>query len=262
MWKVGFSMKHAVELVTIGSELLSGRSLNTHAQTLGGALSGMGWQLARDTTVPDERAAMQSAVAEALSRVDIVLVSGGLGATSDDITRDVLGDMFGRKVVPDAGALKVLHEKYKARGAEISEAAERQALVLEGAAVLINPVGMAAAMRLDLPDEQSVFIVPGPPNEFAGVLESHVLPWLSKTFGEREPKLETVTLTRGIGESRIVTVLEEAEWGADGVAAGFYPGRGRVEILLTADQAHWKELEQATAQIRELLADFVMFEDA
>lgn len=255
-----YYMKHAVELVTIGNELLSGRTLNTHAQTLGGALSSMGWQLARDTTVPDERAAIQEAVSSALSRVDVVVVSGGLGATSDDMTRDVLGDMFGRQVVKDPGALQALHDKYAARGREVSEAAERQAQVLEGSEVLINPVGMAAAMRVSLPNEQSLFIVPGPPNEFVGVLETHVLPWLSRTFGEREPKLESVVLTRGIGEPTIVTLLEAAGVPPAEISAGFYPGNGQVEILLTTDQAHWKELEEVTSHIRSLLAEFVVCE--
>lgn len=251
-------MKNSVELVSIGTELLSGRSLNTHAQTLGRALSALGWQLMRDTTVPDERVAIQSAVTEAFGRVDIVLVSGGLGATSDDMTRDVLGDLFGCRIVKHPDAVAALHEKYAARGLTVVPAAERQAQILEGSVVLVNPVGMAAAMRLDLPDEQALFILPGPPSEFAGVMEAHVLPWLSRTFGARAPKRETVTITRGMSEPQMVTLLEPLGFPPAEIEVGYYPGHGRVEVLLKAERANEKILEAATTRLRELLAEYVV----
>jgi len=87
-------MNTSVELISIGSELLSGRTLNTHAQTLGTALSELGLQLSRDTTIPDELDLIQSAVRDAFERVDTVVVSGGLGPTPDDITKATICKFF------------------------------------------------------------------------------------------------------------------------------------------------------------------------
>lgn len=248
-------MKTDVELVSIGSELLSGRTLNSHAQTLGAALVKTGLRLSRDTTVPDVPEAIQSAVREALERADTVVVSGGLGPTSDDITRDVLGRLFKRRVVLSPEALGELRKRYTARGRDMTPAAERQALILEGAVTLLNPVGAAPGERLDLPHGKTLFILPGPPNEFAAVLEEHILPWLRARFRDAVPLEERLILTAGIGESDIVTRLEEAGFQAPELAIGFYPGFGQVEIRLSAPKEHLWALEAAEGALRDLLHD-------
>ena len=92
-------MNNQAELISIGNELLSGRTLNTHGQDLGATLAAIGLQLARDTTIPDGIPTIVNAVKEALGRVDLIFASGGLGPTVDDITRDALGRLLERKIV-------------------------------------------------------------------------------------------------------------------------------------------------------------------
>ena len=92
-------MPATVELLSTGSELLDGRTLNTHGRTLGSALGPLGLRLSRDTTLPDDSNAIRHALASALKRADVVIVSGGLGPTSDDLTRDIVADLLGRSVV-------------------------------------------------------------------------------------------------------------------------------------------------------------------
>ena len=248
-------MKTDIELISIGSELLSGRTLNSHAQTLGAALSAIGLRLSRDTTIPDEIETIQSAVREAFGRTDIVVVSGGLGPTSDDITRDSLAGLFGRKIVTSPDALAALHKRFNERGRTATPAAERQALILEGAEPLLNSAGMAPGERLDLPENKTLFILPGPPNEFAAVLNDHIIPWFIKNFPGVVPLELRVLTTEGIGESDIVTRLEAENFQLLGTSIGFYPGSGKVEIRLTAPREHLAALEAVERALRAILHD-------
>jgi nicotinamide-nucleotide amidase len=248
-------MKTDIELISIGSELLSGRTLNSHAQTLGAALTAIGLRLSRDTTIPDEVETIQSAVREAFGRTDIVVVSGGLGPTSDDITRDALAGLFNRKIVTSSAALAALHKRFKERGRTVNPAAERQALILEGAETLINSVGAAPGERLDLPENKTLFVVPGPPNEFVAVLDDHIVPWLIKQFPDAAPLELRVLTAEGIGESDIVTRLEAAGFQPLETAIGFYPGFGKVEIRLTAPRERLAALETVERTLRAILHD-------
>ncbi len=248
-------MKTNIELISIGSELLSGRTLNSHAQTLGAALVKIGLRLSRDTTIPDEIETIQSAVREALERVDVAVVSGGLGPTSDDITRDALAGLLNRRIVMSQPGMDALRKRYAERGRAVSPAAERQALILEGAETLVNSAGAAPGERLELPGNKMLFILPGPPDEFAAVLADHIIPWLKGQFKDAVALEVRVLTTQGIGESDIVTRLEAANFQPLNVTIGFYPGGGKVEIRLSASRAHIAALETAALELRGLLGD-------
>jgi len=269
-------MKNTIELISIGSELLSGRTLNTHAQTLGAVLTKIGLLLSRDTTISDEIDTIQSAVREAFERTDIVVVSGGLGPTSDDITREALAGLFGCGIVMSPSALEEMRKRFAARGRTVTPVAERMALILEGAETLLNSVG-AAPGELFFPtiglsaealakEKKVLFIAPGPPNEFAAVIDDHIVPWLIQKFPNVVPLEVRVLTTEGIGESDIVTILEREKFHClpalrelEGeLSIGFYPGFGKVEIRLNAPQEHIEALEAAERTLRELLGDFLI----
>ena len=114
-------MNISAELISIGNELLSGRTLNTHGRDLGAALAAIGLQLARDTTIPDDIPTIVNAVKEALGRVDLVFASGGLGPTVDDITRDALGRLLERKIVLHHPTVSHLKGWYLKRGRTITD---------------------------------------------------------------------------------------------------------------------------------------------
>ena len=245
------------ELISIGNELLSGRTLNTHGQDLGAALSTIGLQLARDTTIPDDTATIGFAVQEAFERVGLVFVSGGLGPTIDDITRDALAGLLNRDIVLDQPTVEHLKAWYEKRGRTITIAATRQAQVLEGAVVLPNPVGAAPGQRLDLDGGKTLFVLPGPPNEFNAILEESIIPWIKKKYTTARPNVVRVVRTQGIGESDIVTILEEARFAPKHVDLGFYPGMGKVEIRLTARPDHGIQVGEAEQTLIKLLADYL-----
>ncbi len=251
-------MNPSIELISIGTELLSGRTLNTHAQTLGAALTGIGLTLARDTTIPDRIGIIQSVVKDAFERSDIVMVSGGLGPTVDDMTREALAGLFGLKIVMSAAALAAMQQRFDARGIRMTPASERMALILDGAETLINPAGCAAAQRLELPNSKILFVVPGPPAEFAGVLNVHIVPWLKTAFPDAAPDDLRVLMTQGLGESFIVMMLEEQQFDCSGFSIGFYPGSGKVEIRLSAPPEKSAVLDEAERVLRKLLHDWLI----
>ncbi len=243
------------ELISIGNELLSGRTLNTHGQDLGNVLSAIGLQLIRDTTIPDELTMIQGAVQEALERTDLVFVSGGLGPTVDDITRDAIAQWLGRAIILHRPSVTAIAERFAARGRTMTPAAERQALVLEGAVVLPNSAGCAPGQRIALPENKILFMLPGPPKEFNAILQEEIIPWLKNRYAHVQPRLVRIIPTKGIGESDIVTILETAGFSPENIALGFYPGMGQVEIRLTALAAREKEIDTAAETLRTLLAD-------
>jgi len=269
----------SVELVSTGSELLSGRTVNTHARTLAEKLQPLGLQLVRDTTVPDDAAQIQEAVAAALGRVDLVFVSGGLGATSDDVTRDALSRLLGRPLVVHPPALEALIRRYAAMGRPVTAVAERQALILAGSKGLLNPAGIAPGMMIQVsapvggtsrsrvpqpnlpPDPPKLlFVLPGPPREFTAVLEERILPLLGPLVPAGVPVVEKVFMVCGLGESEIAERLEKIGLPAPGLEVGYCARPGETEVRLQTTVAHVPLLEASAAAARQTLGDAIFAE--
>ena len=251
-------MNSSIELISIGTELLSGRTLNSHAQTLGGALTEIGLSLSRDTTIPDELGIIRAAVKESLGRADIVLVSGGLGPTVDDITREALAGLFGVNIVVSEPALEAMKKRFAERGYPMTPAAKRMVHILEGAEMLVNTAGAAVAQRLDLPEGKALFVLPGPPGEFSAVLNDHIVPWLEVSFPAARPLDLRVMISRGIGEAAIVERLEKEKFQCPECSIGFYPGNGQVEIRLSAPPEQSAVLDDAEQTLRDLLNEWLI----
>ncbi len=253
-------MNRDIELVTTGSELLIGRTVNRHAQVLGEHLQPLGLSLVRDTTVPDKTELIQEAVESALKRVEIVVISGGLGPTSDDLTREAVARVLKRKVVMDAGSLEALRERYKRLGRVVNEPSERQAQVVEGAVALPNSVGAAPGERIDL-GAKTIFILPGPPREFLVILEGYVIPWLKERFGAQEKKAAPIFLVCGWGESDIVARFEAAGFPPPALDVAYCANPGRIEVRLTPLDGHMETADRAGQKVRELLGDNIYAEE-
>src|SRR5262249_15374738 len=137
-----------VELINTGSELMLGRVLNTHQQWLCRALADLGYIVSRDVVVPDTPPAIESAVREALGRADLIITTGGLGPTSDDVTRDLIAGLVGKPLLEDATVLAHIAGFFEQRKRRMPERVRVQALVPEGATVLANPHGTAPGLAL------------------------------------------------------------------------------------------------------------------
>jgi len=248
------------ELVSTGSELLSGRTLNRHAQTLGGRVRELGLELVRDTTVRDDVSAIRNAVQSALARVDVVFVSGGLGPTSDDVTREALAGLLGRGIVLDQPSFDTMLKRYERVGRKMTEQSRRQALIVEGGEALPNSVGLAPGERLELGDKV-LFVLPGPPDEFRAVLEEHILPWLKKRYAGAAPAAEKIFLTCGIAEAEVARRFEEAGFAPAGIEIGYCAAPGRVEVRLTSAAGDAEVVSEAATRARELIGEFIFAED-
>lgn len=248
---------HAAELVSTGTELLNGGRINTHAHLLARMLAPLGFALVRDTTVRDDLDAIEDCVRQALRRVDLVFVSGGLGPTVDDITRDAVARAVGRTLVLDEVYSAVLAGKYASVGRAYNEPAQRQAWVAEGAAVLPNPVGSAPGQRMDL-DHGHVFVLPGPTGEFSAICEQSILPWLRENLPRPAAHVQRVWMLAGLGESDIAARLEEDGFDPTGIEVGYCAHPGEVELRL--DACGDVDLEAAAAGIRRLLGKYIFAE--
>jgi nicotinamide-nucleotide amidase len=248
-----------VELVSTGSELLSGRTVNTHAQTLADKLRPFGLRLTRDTTVGDDLAAIADCVRGALARVDVVFVSGGLGGTSDDLTREALVQIVGGQLVQFPEALAALEKRYAAMGRPVTDVARRQTLILDCGEGLLNPVGLAPGMAIPH-GQKMIFVLPGPPREFTGVLESGVFPRLGKMGLPVFQALENLLECTGLGETEIAERLEKIGLPTPEIEVGYCAAMGQIEVRLAAAPAHAALLEEKTAAAHAALGAAVYAE--
>jgi nicotinamide-nucleotide amidase len=231
-----------VELINTGSELLLGFTVNTHLTYIARQLAGIGLRLDRQVTVADDRAEMRAAVEEALKRSDVLIITGGLGPTSDDFTRDVVAELLGRKLVRDEGVAAHIAERIRKRGIRLPESIYVQALVPVGAQVLPNRNGTAPGLALDH-DGKLVLLLPGPPRELKPMFDEYVLPVLEKHFGAQARfdcrTFKVVGLAESVVEQQVAPALADLKE----IELGYSAKMGEVEVRIishlksTADEA-------------------------
>lgn len=241
-----------LELVTIGTELLLGFTVDTNAAWIGRALAEHGIRVVRRATVPDDPAAIRDAVREGLERTGFVLTTGGLGPTQDDITKAAVAALFGRRIVFDESVWAGLVERYARMGRPLSDANRTQAGVPEGATVLPNPRGTAPGLWIT-GDLGTVAMVPGVPREMRGLLRDEVIPRLKASAGDAV--IRSLTLrTAGIPESNLAADLGDAESAIAPVTLAYLPEVIGVDLRLTSWNAPAaladQQLQAAAALIR------------
>jgi len=221
-----------VELVTVGDELLLGDTINGNAAWLGQRLAENGIEVIRSVVVSDRQDEIIQAVREGLGRADAVITTGGLGPTSDDLTRDALAVAAGVKLRRDPALEARLRERTAAAGRELLPMALRMAEVPEGARLLPNPAGTAPGLRLELPGGP-VYALPGIPSEMRALTDAEVLPLLLSGAEPGVPVRRRTLRTVGVWESVLATRLAPVEALA-GVGVAYLPEAGEVKIRITA----------------------------
>lgn len=208
------------ELLSIGSELLVGETIDTNAAFLGSALARLGIPLRSIRALPDDRAAIGAAFAEARVRVPLVVVTGGLGPTHDDLTREGLADALGEVLVSDPALEAQLRERFASFGT-MPQSNLRQALRVPSAEALPNPIGSAPGWWVDR-DGCVVVLMPGVPSEMRRMWDEQVVPRLAGRFALR-PVHARIVKTFGIGESALAQMVGDLlEAPGEGVEAGIY----------------------------------------
>jgi nicotinamide-nucleotide amidase len=246
-----------VEIINTGTELLLGQVTNTHLGFLAQSLFGLGLRVERQVTVPDG-AAIAEAFKEAMTRAELILITGGLGPTSDDITREAVAEAFGKKLIFHQEILDGIAAKFAERKFAMNDLQRAQAMVHEGGVVLANKFGTAPGLIVEKEPTVAI-LLPGPPNELRPMWENEALPWLKKRFAARLTAGHEVTLRiLGMGETRVQILVENEVKALGPVEVGYCARPGEVDLRLIAPEQGL--VEQAAQLARAKLGDVIYTE--
>ncbi|MEW7292662.1 CinA family nicotinamide mononucleotide deamidase-related protein [Aquimarina sp. 2304DJ70-9] len=231
------------EIITIGDEILIGQIIDSNSAFIGKALNKIGVDVLQITSIRDDKQDILNALEEARKRVDIILLTGGLGPTKDDITKHTFCQYFNDDLVQNDVVLKHIEELFaKYISTPISDINRQQALVPGKSTALMNLYGTAPGMWMEQNDK--VFIsMPGVPYEMKGLMKNEVLPRLQKRF-DRPYIIHKTVLTYGMGESAIAAKIEDWEDNLPSfIKLAYLPNLGRVRLRLSARGKDKKLLE-------------------
>ena len=253
-----------IELITLGDELLLGIRGNVHLTFLGDQLARHGQAIQRNLVITDDPSEIEHNFRDSWERADIVITTGGLGPTSDDITREAIAKSLGLKLVHVPELEQKLRERFKSRGRAFTDNILKQAYLIEGAEVIPNAFGTAPGQWLRK-DGKILIMLPGPGNEMRPMFENEALPRLQAEgiVGKRQAYLQLRTF--GAGESQLETTLQPVlEPYGDRLNIAFCANHRGVEVRLcpAGDNLKWSEIRKIADQCRDLLGDdFVCFGD-
>ena len=200
-----------VEIVTIGDELLLGFTIDTNAAHLARALADLGLAIARRTTVGDSAQEIASGVRDALDRTGAVITTGGLGPTSDDLTKESIAALFGRDLVVDEAHVQWMKQRWRDRfGREMPESNIQQAMLPRGARKLENRHGSALGAWLEDAQGRWVAMLPGVPRELRGMMADTLLPLLRERYRGGGVVRSRTLRTNGIAESLLADRIGDA----------------------------------------------------
>ncbi len=225
------SERHDAEVILVGDELLRGERGDRHLAFLGRALRPVGVRVVRAYTVGDRVESIAALVRERLAAARVLIVTGGLGPTDDDITRDGIADAVGAPLEFDEATWGRIVEFFNARGRTPSDANRRQAMFPRGAEIIGNALGTAPGFHVQH-DGAHVFVLPGPPGELQAMFNELVLPRLAAVFDRPALRMEHFR-TIGVGESQLVEMLGNAVADLKGFTVSWLPNTFGVDIVLT-----------------------------
>ena len=253
-------MTHTAELIAVGTELLLGNICNTDAQMISQTLSGLGINVYYHTVVGDNPARVRAAVEVAKGRADIIITTGGLGPTCDDLTKQVLAESFGKRLVFDERSAARIRAYFAERlpHREMTDNNLQQALLPEGCTVLDNDWGTAPGCAFAA-DGVRVIMLPGPPRECRAMLQYRVVPYL-KSLSDGVIASRTLKLF-GIGESAMEAGLRERMLSMTNPTLAPYAKEGECELRITAQAPTAEEaramLDPVEAELRAQFGDLV-----
>ena len=247
-----------VELISVGTELLLGNIVNTNAAYLAEQCASCGLSCFYQTVVGDNEERLQEVVKAGLKRSDILILTGGLGPTDDDLTKEVVAKAMKKKLVEDSKAREMIQSYFDNRGMEITENNWKQALVPEGAIVMYNNNGTAPGLIVES-GEKCAILLPGPPKEMRPMFEEYVTDYLKK----KNPEVIVSTTVKlcGIGESKVADMIQDMLDCQDNPTIAPYAKTGEVHLRVTAKAADTKAanklIKPVVKQLKTRLAEYI-----
>jgi nicotinamide-nucleotide amidase len=250
-----------IEVINTGSELLLGTVRDAHLSWLAGEIFPLGCRIGRQTTVPDG-APIREALLESFGRSDLVIVSGGLGPTTDDITREVAAEVTGRRLIPHEETLERIHERCRKRGFTFQERMGRQAMVPEGAEVLPNDNGTAPGLYLPATEREEfplphLFLLPGPPRELQPMARAHLIPFLMKHAAGKSGSECRIYRITGMGESLVEARVGLALSARGDLEVGYCARPNEVDFRLIGPR---EILDEVDPQVRAVVGEHLVTE--
>ena len=237
------------EIISVGTELLLGDTLNTNAHYLAKGLSRLGLDLYTQTVVGDNPGRMEQAIRAAMGRAEILLFTGGLGPTSDDLTKEIVAKCFGRELVMDQEALAGIRDFYSLTGRVMPRSNEKQALMPEGGILLRNAQGTAPGCILFSDQGHIAVLMPGPPREMQPMFDTQVAPFLAQFAFSR--LYSRVVRVISLGESQMAEMLQDLiEQGSNPTLAP-YAGNGEAYVRITCRAGSQEEANLLLAPVVE-----------
>lgn len=249
-----------VEIVAVGTELLLGQIVNENAAAIGARLAEAGFDVNHSVMVGDNIVREAGVLALAASRADAVIITGGIGPTQDDLTREAICEAFGLPMRFSDAYAADLRDKWTASGREMPESNLRQAEFPAGAELLSNPKGSAPGLALAI-DDCLLFAVPGVPEEMKFLLETEVVPRLLKQSGETGVVQSRLLRTWGRSESQVGEMLDHLYRGSTNPSIAFLASGGEIKVRITTKAVDVETAEEmitpVEAEVRAVLGNTV-----
>lgn len=249
-----------VEVVAVGTELLLGQITNTNASHIGATLADHGLDAHFQQVVGDNLDRVAGSIATAVERADAVIITGGIGPTRDDLTREAVCQATQRELVFDEEYAELLRGWWIARGREMPESNLRQAYYPEGAELIVNPKGTAPALALDH-GGTLIFCIPGVPQEMEYLLAREVMPRILSRSGGPAIVVSRLVRTWGQSESMVGEMLDDLYQGSTNPSVAFLASGGEIKVRITAKgdsrETALALIEPVESEVRSRLADYV-----
>lgn len=236
-----------IELISVGTEILLGNITNTNARYLAEECAVLGLSNYYQVTVGDNEERLSDAIRTALGRADIVLLTGGLGPTEDDLTRETVAKVLGRELHEEEKIHQQIADYFERMGNTPSDNNWRQAMVIEGAEVVENHNGTAPGMIVKTEDGKMVILLPGPPEEMKMMFQNSIAPYLA-SINEQVICSKTVKIC-GMGESKVAEVIADMIETQTNPTIAPYAKGGEVHLRITASGADAKEARKSIKPI-------------
>ena len=244
----------SAEIIAIGSELLTSAKTDTNSLWLTEKLNEIGIEVELKTIVGDDKMRLEETIRDALKRSDIVISTGGLGPTEDDITRQISAKAIDRKLILNEQILENLRERFKAFGYEkMPEINKRQAFIIEGAETLKNEKGSAPGMFVEI-DEKLFVILPGPPRELKPMFERDILPKLREKAGEIYVRRKVLRVS-GYGESALDEIIAPIYTKYKNPQTATLFNKSEIEVQLTAQGKSEREANELLDELAEKISE-------
>ncbi len=236
--EAGLRLKNrpAAGILTLGTELTKGTVVNTNAAYLGKELTSLGFEVKGQTACPDDFKAIEEALGLALARSEVLIVTGGLGPTPDDLTREALADYFGVPLRFSPQQYRLIQRVYAKRKKKVPSLVRREAEFPANATPVLNQFGIALGFTIE-EKGKIIAVLPGVPGELTRLFEYRIKPYLKKRFPNLEPPFSLVARTVGLSEPSIMQQLGQSFFNLGAFQFGIYPHVGEVSLRLYADSS-------------------------